>query len=76
MRSKPKNIYYISGSEGAGEEGEDEAIPRAGELERREEAGHPRDPEVLDDDDEDGDDHGFRQFRLEEDQLYVVGGEL
>ncbi|KAH8344816.1 hypothetical protein KR067_008283, partial [Drosophila pandora] len=71
MRNKPKNIYYISGSEGAGEEGEDEG--RAGELERREDAGHSRDPEVLDDDDEDGDDHGFRQFRLEEDQLYVVG---
>jgi len=29
-----------------------------------------------DDDDADGDDHGFKQFnRIEEDHLYVVGGE-
>ncbi|KAH8273386.1 hypothetical protein KR018_006520, partial [Drosophila ironensis] len=79
MRSKPKNIYYISGGSAGEEDPEQEdgdgiAFEQHQQQERREEAPLPADVGgVLDDDDEDGDDHGFRQFRLEEDQLYVVG---
>lgn len=77
MRSKPKNIYYISGGDEV-EEGEDEDE----EVTKRQEANAMASPEPKpnphtdddDDDDADGDDHGFRQFRLDEDHLYVVGG--
>ncbi|KAH8301489.1 hypothetical protein KR059_004280, partial [Drosophila kikkawai] len=72
MRSKPKNIYYISG----GDEGEEEGQGEDG-VKREDPLASPgpnRNPNTdNDDDDADGDDHGFRQFRLEEDHLYVVG---
>nr|NP_001400987.1 stargazin-like protein [Drosophila melanogaster]AAZ52506.2 stargazin-like protein [Drosophila melanogaster] len=65
MRSKPKNIYYISGGDEAEEEEQEDQA-------KREEV--PDDPHRDDDDDADGDDHGFRQFnRMEEEHLYVVG---
>lgn len=68
MRSKPKNIYYISGGDEAEEEEQEDQA-------KREEV--PDDPHRDDDDDADGDDHGFRQFnRMEEEHLYVVGGEV
>ncbi|KAH8256549.1 hypothetical protein KR038_008718, partial [Drosophila bunnanda] len=75
MRSKPKNIYYISG----GDEGEDggqgeEVAKREDPLASPKSNLNPNaDNGDDDDDDADGDDHGFRQFRLEEDHLYVVG---
>ncbi|XP_016988621.1 uncharacterized protein LOC108051145 [Drosophila rhopaloa] len=67
MRSKPKNIYYISGGEEAEEEEEEhqEQVQQA----KREELQEV--PHRDDDDDADGDDNGF--LRLEEDHLYVVG---
>ncbi|XP_002134559.2 uncharacterized protein stg1 [Drosophila pseudoobscura] len=63
-RAKPKNIYYISGGE------EEEQQQQQHEQEIDQDAGVRQD-----DDDADGDDHGFRQFRggMEEDQLYVIG---
>ncbi|XP_036676690.3 uncharacterized protein stg1 [Drosophila suzukii] len=68
MRSKPKNIYYISG----GEEAEEEELPEEQGAAKREEA--MKVSNLDDDDDADGDDHGFKQFnRIEEDHLYVVG---
>ncbi|EDX03064.2 uncharacterized protein LOC6526142 isoform X1 [Drosophila yakuba] len=69
MRSKPKNIYYISGGDEAEEEEQEQEQE---DQAKREEA--PDIPHRDDDDDADGDDHGFRQFnRIEEDHLYVVG---
>ncbi|XP_043063261.1 uncharacterized protein LOC108097868 [Drosophila ficusphila] len=68
MRSKPKNIYYISGGE---DEEADEEEEQPEDQGKREEP--PEIPNRDDDDDADGDDHGFRHFRMEEDHLYVVG---
>ncbi|XP_070074961.1 uncharacterized protein stg1 [Drosophila takahashii] len=72
MRSKPKNIYYISGGGEEAEEEEEGEGQQEQKVKREEapQASNRRD----DDDDADGDDHGFRQFnRMEEDHLYVVG---
>ncbi|KAH8288163.1 hypothetical protein KR054_006466, partial [Drosophila jambulina] len=75
MRSKPKNIYYISGGDEGDEGGQGDEMAKREDPLASPASNLNRNAENDDDDDDDadGDDHGFRQFRLEEDHLYVVG---
>ncbi|EDW08026.2 uncharacterized protein Dmoj_GI14314 [Drosophila mojavensis] len=73
MRAKPKNIYYIPS------EDPDDALPLQEPQPQRRgyEESQKSHHKMHDEDDADGDDHGFRQFRsgptLDEEHLYIVG---
>ncbi|XP_030379706.1 uncharacterized protein LOC115627952 [Scaptodrosophila lebanonensis] len=72
VRSKPKNIYYIAS---------DEATFPSQQTRSRRSVGSRNEDEHIDydheDDDADGDEHGFKRFRsgapIEEEQLYLPG---
>ncbi|EDW00488.1 GH11838 [Drosophila grimshawi] len=69
IRNKPKNIYYISSEEA--DDVPQSQLPQTSKRRRSQNGYHKND-----DDDADGDEHGFQEFRsgpsLDDDHLFVV----